>query len=60
MKKHLKDTAALVGMPLQENIRTHVLEKVKGTDISDKRFKTLMKKLIIDHEDVLRRLADNP
>ena len=56
--RHLKALAALEGMTLQEYIRTHVMENVEGTGIPDRKFKTLMKKLVVEHEDVLRRLAD--
>ena len=56
--RKLKALASLEGVTMQEYIRTHVMDKVNTTDISDSKFKKLMGKILIEHEDVLKRLAD--
>ena len=56
--RRLKALASLEGVTLQEYIRTHVMDKVNATNISDVKFKKLMKQILDDNEDVLKRLAD--
>jgi hypothetical protein len=56
--RRLKALASLEGVTMQEYIRTHVMDKVNGTDISDSKFKKLMGKILDENEDALKRLAD--
>ena len=54
--RKLKAIAALKGLTLQEYIRSRI--SAKSEDISDSELKPLVKKLIRDNEDALKRLAD--
>ena len=56
--RRLKALASLEGVSMQEYIRTHIMDKVNSTDISEPKFKKLMKKILDENEDVLKRLAD--
>jgi predicted DNA binding CopG/RHH family protein len=56
--RKLKALASLEGVTMQEYIRTHVMDKVNTTVISDSKFKKLMGKILDENEDVLKRLAD--
>lgn len=56
--RHLKARAALEGVTLQQYIRSHIMEKVESSDIPDAKFKKVMKKIMEEDEDILRRLAD--
>jgi hypothetical protein len=58
LHRKLKALAALKGITLQEYIRSRVSAKSENEDISDTELKPLVKKLIKDNEDALKRLAD--
>ncbi len=56
--RKLKATAALEGVTLQEYIRSRVIKESQGTDISDRELKPIVKKIIEENRDALKRLAN--
>lgn len=56
--RKLKAIAALEGITLQDYIRSRVSAKSNGKDILDDELKPIVKKIIKENRDALKRLAD--
>jgi len=56
--RRLKALAALEGVTLQEYIRSRVTTEFERTDISDDELQPIIKKIIEENKDALKRLAD--
>ena len=56
--RKLKALAALEGVTLQDYIRSRTSIKIEDSNISDNDLKTVVKKIIKENEDILKRLAD--
>ena len=56
--RKLKAMAALEGVSLQEFIRSRVVEDVEGENVLDSELKPILRKILEDNKEVLKRLAD--
>lgn len=56
--RKLKALAALEGVTLQDYIRSRVSPEIEDSNIADSDLSPIVKKIIKENEDVLKRLAD--
>jgi len=56
--RKLKAMAALEGVTLQDYIRSRVTSEIEGSNITDSDLSRIVKKIIKENKDALKRLAD--
>jgi hypothetical protein len=56
--RKIKALAALEGITIQDFIRSRISTDIEQINISDKELKPIVKDIINENEDILKRLAD--